>query len=48
MSPNLMCPGDSFGDRWENWVRVSLLAPEEKVAAAIGRIRGFVAALEAS
>ncbi len=42
----LMFPGNSFGDRWENWVRVSLLAPEQSVAEAIGRIRGFVAGLE--
>ena len=44
----LMFPGNSFGDRWQNWVRVSLLAPEESVTAAIGRIRGFVAGLEQS
>jgi aminotransferase len=44
----LMFPGNSFGDRWQNWVRVSLLAPEESVTAAIGRIQGFVAGLEQS
>jgi aminotransferase len=44
----LMFPGNSFGDRWENWVRVSLLAPEENVAEAIERIHGFVAGLEDS
>ena len=43
----LMFPGNSFGDRWENWVRVSLLAPEESVREAIGRMRGFVAGLDA-
>ena len=44
----VMFPCNSFGDRWENWVRVSLLAPVESVREAIGRIGGFVAALDAS
>ena len=44
----LMFPGNSFGDRWENWVRVSLLAPEENVTEAIARVRGFVTGLEDS
>jgi aminotransferase len=44
----LMFPGNSFGDRWKNWVRVSLLAPEESVRAAIDRILGFVTHLETS
>jgi len=44
----LMFPGNSFGDRWENWVRVSLLAPEDAVREAMSRIRGFVEGLEAS
>lgn len=43
----LMFPGTSFGDRWKNWVRVSLLAPEDDIREAIGRIRGFVSGLEA-
>ena len=44
----LMFPGNSFGDRWKNWVRVSLLSPEETVREAIDRIRVFVTGLEAS
>ena len=43
----LMFSGTSFGDRWKNWVRVSLLAPEDDIREAIGRIRGFVSGLEA-
>ena len=42
----LMFPGNSFGDRWKNWVRVSLLAPEEDVEEAVRRIRRFVSALD--
>ena len=42
----LMFPGNSFGDRWRNWVRVSLLAPEERIREAMGRIADFVAGLD--
>ena len=42
----LMFPGNSFGDRWKNWVRVSLLAPVEDVEEAVHRIRRFVSALD--
>ncbi len=41
----LMFPGDSFGDRWRSWVRVSLLAPETQIREAMGRMRAFVAGL---
>lgn len=39
----LMFPGNSFGDRWQNWVRMSLLAPEESVREAVNRLSDFVA-----
>ena len=42
----LMFPGNSFGERWRSWVRVSLLAPEELIREAMGRIAGFAAKLE--
>ena len=44
----LIFPGNSFGDRWKNWVRMSLLAPEEKIREALDRMTGFVNGLEAS
>lgn len=41
----LMFPGRSFGERWKNWVRISLLAPEEKIAKAFDRMSGFIKSL---
>ena len=38
----LMFPGNSFGQRWMNWVRVSLLAREEDIREAIQRMKAFV------
>ena len=38
----LMFPGNSFGHRWSNWVRVSLLAREEEIREAIRRMGSFV------
>ena len=43
----LMFPGNSFGERWRSWVRVSLLAPEALIHEAMDRIRGFVGRLVA-
>ena len=42
----LMFPGNSFGDRWRSWVRVSLLAPEARIREAMDRIGGFVGGLD--
>ena len=42
----LMFPGNSFGESWENWVRVSLLAPKENIEKAIVRMAEFVERLE--
>ncbi len=41
----LMFPGRSFGERWKNWVRISLLAPEEQIGNAFNRMSGFVTSL---
>ena len=41
----LMFPENSFGDRWRNWVRVSLLAPEENIHEAADRITAFIGGL---
>ena len=37
----LMFPGTSFGERWKNYVRISILENEDRLAEAIGRIRSF-------
>ena len=41
----LIFPGRSFGDRWKNWVRISLLAPEDRIVRACERLAGFVMSL---
>jgi len=38
----LMFPGRSFGDKWKNWVRISLLAPEDRIVEALERTATFV------
>ena len=43
----LMFPGNAFGRRWRGWVRVSLLAPQADIHAAMERIEGFVGGLVA-
>jgi len=42
----LMFPGNSFGDSWRNWVRVSLLAPKKSIEEAMVRMTEFVENLE--
>lgn len=41
----LMFPGNSFGERWRGWVRVSLLAPEARIHEAMDRIGDFTSKL---
>ena len=41
----LMFPGTAFGARWQHFVRISLLQPEERIAQALGRIETFVESL---
>ena len=41
----LMFPGASFGERWRNWVRVSLLCPEARIVESMERIRTFAGTL---
>ncbi len=41
----LMFPGNSFGERWRGWVRVSLLAPEARIHEAMDRIGDFTSGL---
>lgn len=42
----LLFPGTSFGSRWHDYVRISILQPEERLAEAIDRIGRFDAALQ--
>ena len=37
----LMVPGTSFGERWKDYVRISILENEQRLAEAIERIRSF-------
>jgi aspartate/methionine/tyrosine aminotransferase len=37
----LMFPGTSFGERWKNYVRISILEDEHRLEEAIERIRRF-------
>ena len=41
----LMFPGNSFGERWRSWVRVSLLASEAQIHEAMDRIGDFTSRL---
>ncbi len=42
----LMFPGNSFGESWRNWVRISLLAPRKNIEEAMVRMAEFVEGLE--
>ncbi len=44
----LIFPGNSFGDEWTHWVRISLLAPEDRIAAAIDRMRPYLDTVRAA
>lgn len=39
----LIFPGTAFGDKWVDWLRVSLLQPEDKLAEALERVAGVLA-----
>ncbi len=41
----LMFPGRSFGEKWKDWVRISLLAPEDRIACAFDRMSAFLPSL---
>lgn len=43
----LTFPGNSFGERWANWVRMSVLASEDHIVEALGRMTSFVGGLDA-
>jgi aspartate/methionine/tyrosine aminotransferase len=36
-----MFPGTSFGERWRNYVRISITEPVERIAEGIERMRTF-------
>ncbi len=37
----LLFPGSSFGERWSDYVRISLLQPEPRIEEALARMRSF-------
>ena len=43
----LMFPGRSFGEKWKNWVRISILTPNDRIAMAVERLAGFVSTFAA-
>jgi aminotransferase len=38
----LIFPGTAFGDKWVDWLRISLLQPEDKLEEALRRMAGVV------
>lgn len=38
----LIFPGTAFGDRWADWLRISLLQPEEEIVEAVRRMKAVV------
>ena len=38
----LIFPGTAFGDKWQDWLRISLLQPEEEIVEAIRRMKAVV------
>jgi aminotransferase len=41
----LVFPGASFGRQWRSWVRISLLAPDDRIDEALARMERFVGGL---
>ena len=39
----LIFPGTAFGDKWVDWLRISLLQPEDQLALALDRMAGVLA-----
>ena len=39
----LIFPGTAFGDKWVDWLRISLLQPEDQLALALERMAGVLA-----
>ena len=44
----LMFPGTAFGEKWSDYVRISLLQPQERILEAAGRIEDYVAGIGTS
>jgi aminotransferase len=38
----LIFPGTAFGDKWQDWLRISLLQPEEEIVEAIRRMKAVI------
>jgi aminotransferase len=43
----LLFPGTAFGARWQGYVRISILQPEERIAEGVERMRRFIRSLAA-
>jgi aspartate/methionine/tyrosine aminotransferase len=39
----LIFPGTAFGDKWVDWLRISLLQPQDQLAEAVERMAGVLA-----
>jgi aspartate/methionine/tyrosine aminotransferase len=39
----LIFPGTAFGDKWVDWLRISLLQPQDQLAEALERMEGVLA-----
>jgi aminotransferase len=39
----LIFPGTAFGDKWVNWLRISLLQPQDQLSIALERMTGVLA-----
>jgi aminotransferase len=39
----LIFPGTAFGDKWVDWLRISLLQPEDQLSEALERMTGVLA-----
>jgi aminotransferase len=39
----LIFPGTAFGDKWADWLRISLLQPEEEIVEAVRRMKAVLA-----
>lgn len=38
----LIFPGTAFGDKWVDWLRISLLQPQDQLALALERMAGVL------
>ena len=39
----LIFPGTAFGEKWVDWLRISVLQPEDQLSLALERMAGVLA-----